>query len=53
MSPGFTHDIPQSPSQRQCFFLLLQSSSDEHFRKHDCPCKKFNIVSEQNIYLHK
>lgn len=51
--PGFTHDIPQRPSQRQCFFLLLQSSSDEHFRRHDCPCKKINNFFRKKLYLNK
>lgn len=27
-------DIPHGPSHRHFFFLLLQSSSDEHLRKH-------------------
>lgn len=31
------HDMPQAPSQRHFFFLLLQSSSDEHFLKHFWP----------------
>lgn len=31
---GFMQDIPQAPSQRHFFFLLLQSSSDEHLRRH-------------------
>lgn len=27
-------DIPHAPSHKHFFFLLLQSSCDEHFRKH-------------------
>lgn len=28
--------MPHAPAQRHFFFLLLQSSSEEHFRKHFC-----------------
>lgn len=37
--PGLMHDIPQAPSHKHFFFLLLQSSCDEHFLKHFCPNK--------------
>lgn len=35
--PGFMHDIPQAPSHKHFFFLLLQSSSEEHFLRHFWP----------------
>jgi len=34
--PGLMQLIPQTPSHRHFFFLLLQSSSDEHFLRHFC-----------------
>lgn len=32
--PGLMQDIPQAPSHKHFFFLLLQSSSELHFLKH-------------------
>lgn len=42
-------DIPQAPSHKHFFFLLLQSSSEEHFLRHFWPLKDKN--REVNAYL--